>query len=79
MSEFNEKDRPNWEKRTHGAIESANQNIEDEAQRDAIIQEEFAAKKAQHEKTIFHPGVIPASGNALKDSNGNPVEDKLGN
>jgi len=58
---YNENDLVNWEKRTKGAIDAANQNIEDEAQRNVIIDEEFAAKKASHKRTLFMPGAVPGS------------------
>ena len=45
---YNEADLINWEKRTKGAVDAANQNIEDERQREEIVQSEMAAKKAEH-------------------------------
>lgn len=56
---YNENDLENWEKRTKGAIDAANQNIEDEAQRNQIINEEFEAKKRAHKLTLFMPGAVP--------------------
>ena len=72
---FNENDLANWEKRTQGAIDAANQNIEDEAQRKEIVQSEFAAKKAAHAKTLFMPGAVPSSADFLgqTDADGNEL------
>jgi len=73
--EHNKKDLENWMRRTLANIQHANQNIEDEGQRKAIINEEFEHAKMKHEKEIELPGVVPMSSKYLdlEDPDGNQL------
>lgn len=70
-----ENDFENWQKRALANVQHQNQNIEDEAQRNEIVQAEFAAVKAKHVSMMKLPGVVPGSDKYLnhEDNDGNQL------
>ncbi len=58
---FNQADFESWKKRTRANITHQNQNIEDEHQRDEIIEAEYLAELKDHERKMKLPGVVPGS------------------
>lgn len=69
----NKGDIENWTKKTKANITHQNQNIEDEGEKNAIIEEEFKRQETMHHKRMGFPGVIPSSyrGLELEDADGN--------
>ena len=75
LIQFNQTDFENWKKRTRAHVAAQNQNIEDEEQRMAIIEEEFSYQLKIHEKQMDQPGVVPMSDKYLdnEDAEGNQL------
>ena len=75
LTVHNEQDIENWQKRTRANITHQNQNIEDEDERNAIIDEEYRRQDALHKARIDMPGVIPKSARFLdlEDPEGNQL------
>ena len=75
LMQFNEQDFENWQKRTMANIQHKNQNIEDEEQRNEIIQGEFEAEKRTHQRNMKLAGVVPGSHKYLghEDQEGNQL------
>ena len=69
----NNADLEKWESRTRANIAHRNQNIEDEDQKQAIIDREFKDAQEAHKARMWHPGVVPSSAKFLdlEDPDGN--------
>ena len=68
-------DLDNWNKRTRANVEHQNQNIEEDANRNEIIEAEFNSLKRKHTQLMKLPGVIPDSEKFLghEDDDGNQL------
>lgn len=75
LSQYYQADFENWQKRTLAQVQGQNQNIEDEAQKQEIIQAEFGALKKKHQALMQLPGVVPFSDKYLghEDADGNQL------
>ena len=70
FSEFKQNDFESWQQRTLANIQARNQNVDDETQRVAIIDQEFKAAKEEYEKQLPLPGVVPNSAKFLNEEDG---------
>ena len=67
LQNFNQTDYDNWQKRTRELCKQQHQNVEDESQKQAMIDASFEQLRKEHEKQMDLPGVVPNSEAILTD------------